>query len=143
MRKAEKAYELFNTLNPINRSSNVEDADIYKCEPYVMTGDIYSNPNHMARGGWSWYTGSAGWLYQSSIEDILGFKKFSDHFILDPVIPKEWEGFNMSYNYEGTRYNIKVERGIYKGLSINGNKVEDDRIPLREDAGEIEVNLVI
>lgn len=143
MRKAEKAYELFNTLNPINRSSNVEDANIYKCEPYVMTGDIYSNPNHMARGGWSWYTGSAGWLYQSSIEDILGFKKFSDHFILDPVIPKEWEGFNMSYNYEGTRYNIKVERGIYKGLSINGNKVEDDRIPLREDAGEIEVNLVI
>ena len=143
MKNGDKAYELFNTLNPINRTLDRESVNIYKSEPYVMAGDIYSNLQHLARGGWSWYTGSAGWLYQVSIEDILGFKKHADYFTLDPVIPKEWKGFEMTYNYEGTKYNIKVERGTEKGMYLNGNKIEDKKIPLKENSGEIDVSLVI
>ncbi len=143
MQNGDKAYELFNTLNPINRALNPESVKIYKSEPYVMAGDIYSNQQHMARGGWSWYTGSAGWLYRVSIEDIIGFKKYFDHFTLEPVIPREWKFFEMKYSYENTHYNIKVERGTDKGLFLNGKKLEDKKVPLKENAGDLEVYLVI
>jgi cyclic beta-1,2-glucan synthetase len=143
MKNGDKAYELFNTLNPINRTLDRDSVNIYKSEPYVMAGDIYSNPQHLARGGWSWYTGSAGWLYQVTIEDILGFKKFADYFTLEPVIPKGWNTFEMKYVYKNTNYNIKVERGELKGLFLNSKKIEDNKISLRENMGEVEVYLVI
>lgn len=143
MNNGDKAYELFNTLNPINRSLSRDKVNTYKSEPYVMAGDIYSNPQHVGRGGWSWYTGSAGWIYRVSIEDILGFKKFSDYFLIKPVIPKEWNFFEMSYTYRETEYNIKVERGEEKGLFLNGKKLDEDKIPLKERAGNLEVYLVI
>jgi cyclic beta-1,2-glucan synthetase len=143
MNDGDKAYELFNTLNPINRSIDRDDMNIYKSEPYVMAGDIYSNPQHLARGGWSWYTGSAGWMYRVSIEDILGFKKFPSYFTLDPVIPEEWNYFEMNYKYKGTDYEIKVEKGDKKGLFLNGKEINDRRVPLKENAGKLEVYLVI
>jgi len=118
MKKGDRAYELLKTLNPINRSLNIETMNVYKSEPYVLAGDIYSNPQHMGRGGWSWYTGSAGWIYQVCVEDILGFKKFGDFFLLDPVLPKDWNGFSMIYTYENTKYSISVERGASKGLYL-------------------------
>ena len=143
MHNGDKAYDLFNTLNPINRSLDEDNIKIYKSEPYVMAGDIYSNPQHMARGGWSWYTGSAGWLYRVCIEDMLGFKKFADHFTLEPVIPKAWKFFEMKYVYKETVYNIEVERGTDKGLYLNSAKLDENKIPLKENAGELEVRLVI
>ncbi|HOD01428.1 MAG TPA: glucoamylase family protein [bacterium] len=143
LKNEKKAYEIFNSLEPIGRSLSNEDAKKYKLEPYAMAGDIYSNPQHLSRGGWSWYTGAAGWLYKVIIEDFLGFKKYADHFSLDPVIPKEWETFSMEYSFENTRYNIKVERGTNKGLYLNDKKIDDGKIPLRENMGEMKVYLVI
>ena len=104
---------------------------------------LYSNPQHMARGGWSWYTGSAGWIYQVCIEDIIGLKKHDDYFLLDPVLPKDWALFEMEYNYMGTKYNIQVEKVLNKGLYLNGSKLEDKKVPLKENAGEVEINLII
>jgi cellobiose phosphorylase len=143
LKNEKKAYEIFNSLEPIGRSLSNEDAKKYKLEPYAMAGDIYSNPQHLSRGGWSWYTGAAGWLYKVIIEDFLGFKKYADHFSLDPVIPKEWETFSMEYSFENTRYNIRVERGTNKGLYLNDKKIDDGKIPLRENMGEMKVYLVI
>ncbi|HRY56837.1 MAG TPA: NdvB, partial [Patescibacteria group bacterium] len=143
MKNGDKAYELFNTLNPINRTLDRDSVNIYKSEPYVMAGDIYSNPQHLARGGWSWYTGSAGWLYRVAIEDILGFKVKQDYFTLEPVLPKEWTEYEMIYSHNNTLYSIKVERGEKKGLYINGNKTDDSKIYFRSDMGNIDIYLVI
>ncbi len=71
----DKAYEYYQMINPINRSLTIDDIQKYKVEPYVIAADIYSNPNHAGRGGWTWYTGSASWAYKIGIEEILGFKK--------------------------------------------------------------------
>ena len=143
MKNGDKAYELFNTLNPINRTLDRDSVNIYKSEPYVMAGDIYSNPQHLARGGWSWYTGSAGWLYRVAIEDILGFKVKQDYFTLEPVLPKEWTEYEMIYSHNNTYYSIKVERGEKKGLFVNGNKMDDSKIYFRSDMGNIDIYLVI
>ena len=143
IKNGDKAYELFNTLNPINRTLDRDSVNIYKSEPYVMAGDIYSNPQHLARGGWSWYTGSAGWLYRVAIEDILGFKVKQDYFTLEPVLPKEWTEYEMIYSHNNTYYSIKVERGEKKGLFVNGNKMDDSKIYFRSDMGNIDIYLVI
>ena len=143
LKDGDKAYEIANVLNPIGRSMDVDGMKKYKLEPYVMAGDIYSNPQHFSRGGWSWYTGSAGWFYQVVIEDFLGFKKYANYFSLNPVIPKDWKTFSMEYTFKNTKYNIKVERGADKGLYLNNKKVDDGKIPLRENLGEMKVYLVI
>ena len=142
-KNADKVQELLNVLNPISRSLDKDKVNVYKSEPYVMVGDIYSNSQHMGRGGWSWYTGSAGWMYQVCIEDVLGLKKFAEYFTLEPVIPKSWKGFDMQYHHKGTNYNITVKRGSHKGLSQNGKVQEDKKIKLIENAGEVIVELVI
>jgi cellobiose phosphorylase len=147
-KRGNKAYELFDMLNPISHSLDKKSVMEYKCEPYVMVGDVYSNPQHLGRGGWSWYTGSAGWIYQVAIEDILGFKKYADFFTMDPVIPEVWSGFEMKYVDGDSTYNIKVKRGKNKGLYIAGKKSDEQKVLLRKgignkDSGDIEVSLII
>jgi cyclic beta-1,2-glucan synthetase len=96
-------------LNPVNRSSSRAAIHRYKVEPYVVSADVYSRPPHVGRGGWTWYTGSAGWMYSAGLEWILGFHLQGASLLLDPCIPKIWESFEIRYRYRSAAYEIKVE----------------------------------
>ena len=88
----QRAFELFQLLNPIEHSRDPVAVQRYKLEPYVLAGDVFSQPPLAGRGGWSWYTGSAAWLYRVGLEFILGLKRSGDTLTLDPCIPPEWKG---------------------------------------------------
>jgi cyclic beta-1,2-glucan synthetase len=115
----DKAAKLFSLLNPINRSSTHEAIDRYKVEPYVVSADVYSQPPHVGRGGWTWYTGSAGWMYRAGLEWILGFRVQGTMLFLDPCIPKTWQGFEIVYRYRSARYEIVVANpsGLSRGVA--------------------------
>lgn len=110
----DKAWELFNILDPVNHARTVDEISRYKIEPYVVAADIYSNPQHVGRGGWSWYTGSAGWLYRLITEVLLGIKlEKGNQLRLTPNLPKDWNGFSVNYAYGKngrTLYKITVKR---------------------------------
>ena len=89
----DEAAEMFHMLNPVNHARHAADAARYRIEPYVMAGDVYSHPAHRGRGGWSWYTGSAGWMYRAGIESILGLRRSGPTFAVDPCIPSAWPDY--------------------------------------------------
>ena len=91
----ERAFEIYQMINPINRSLTKKDVERYKVEPYVIAADIYNNPNHLARGGWTWYTGSAGWFYHIGLTEILGLKKEGNTIRFNPSVPKSWKSFDI------------------------------------------------
>ncbi|MGC2494223.1 GH36-type glycosyl hydrolase domain-containing protein [Candidatus Binatus sp.] len=115
----DKANELFSMLNPINHANTRAGIHRYKVEPYVACADIYSMPPHVGRGGWTWYTGSAGWTYRAGLEWILGFRLRGKTLAIDPCIPKKWPSFDIVYRYGATRYEITVENphGVSRGVS--------------------------
>ena len=92
----DKAGELFAILNPINHASTRAGVHRYKVEPYVAAADVYAEPPHVGRGGWTWYTGSAGWMYRAGIEWILGFRLRGTRLHIDPCIPRAWRGFEIA-----------------------------------------------
>ncbi len=103
-----QAGELFDLLNPIYQSNSIEKATDYRVEPYVVAADIYSKPPYLHRGGWTWYTGSAAWMYRLGLTAILGFKKTGNSLRINPVIPPTWDGFEIIYQYESASYQIEV-----------------------------------
>lgn len=115
----DKAGELFALLNPINHASSRSGVSRYKVEPYVVAADVYAEPPHVGRGGWTWYTGSAGWMYRAGIEWILGFRLRGTKLYLDPCIPRAWQSFEMLFRYHSARYEITVENphGVTRGVS--------------------------
>ncbi|MGZ8497979.1 MAG: GH36-type glycosyl hydrolase domain-containing protein [Candidatus Binatia bacterium] len=118
----DKAGELFALLNPINHASSRTGVYRYKVEPYVVAADIYAEAPHVGRGGWTWYTGSAGWMYRAGIEWILGFRVRGTRLYLDPCIPRAWKRFDIAFCYHSARYIIAVEnpQGVARGvLSID------------------------
>jgi cyclic beta-1,2-glucan synthetase len=110
--KADRAMEVFNMLNPVRRSMNRADVQRYKVEPYVVAADVYSEAPHAGRGGWTWYTGSAGWLYRAGLEWILGFRVRENRLTLVPCVPPGWQGFTIHYRHgqHGTPYEIIVDQ---------------------------------
>ncbi len=124
----DKANELFALLNPINHANTRAGIHRYKVEPYVACADVYSIPPHVGRGGWTWYTGSAGWMYRAGLEWILGFQLRGKTLLIDPCIPKKWPGFEIVYRYGATRYEIAVENphGVSRGVTsfeLDGNSL--------------------
>jgi cyclic beta-1,2-glucan synthetase len=115
----DKSAELFSIVNPINRSSTPVDADRYKVEPYVACADVYAAPAHVGRGGWTWYTGSSGWLHRAGLEWILGFRLKGDSLYLDPCVPRAWPRFEILFRYRSAKYEIAVEnpQGVSRGVS--------------------------
>ena len=115
----DKAADLLSLINPINRSATRASVHRYKVEPYVAAADVYSEPPHTGRGGWTWYTGSAGWMYQAGIESILGLHRQGAFLILAPCIPKNWPGFEIVFRHGATRYEITVENphGVNRGIA--------------------------
>ena len=105
------AYFLYSLINPIHRTQTLADVLKYKVEPYCIAADIYSNPQHPGRGGWTWYTGSASWAYKTGIENILGVRKNGDKLTIEPCVPTDWNNYTIRYKYGTAMYIIKYERG--------------------------------
>jgi len=131
----DKAGELFELINPINHTGNPMDVSRYKAEPYVMAADVYAVNPHIGRGGWTWYTGSAGWMYRAGLESILGFQKRGDILVIDPCIPKTWRQYSVQYKYAASLYEITVinPEGINRGVrqvSVDGEISADSQIHL-------------
>ena len=105
----DKAVELFGMLNPITHTSTPHDVERYRVEPYASAGDVYSAAAHVGRGGWTWYSGSSGWLYRAGVEWLLGVRLQGARVVIDPCIPAAWPGFTMTFRHRGARYDIVVE----------------------------------
>ena len=130
------AHKTFEMINPISHTKTKEDCEIYKTEPYVVVADVYNSKNHVGRGGWSWYTGSASWLYRAGIDGILGLKLFGGKgFKIEPNVPTEWEEYEIKYTHKDSTYNIKVKKSDTSKIFINGNENYLDYIPY-ENSGE-------
>ncbi len=136
----DRAGELFSLLNPISHGSTRADIERYKVEPYVMAADVYSEASHVGRGGWTWYTGSAAWMYRAGLEWLLGFRLRGSTLIIDPCIPKGWPGFEITFQHGSTRYEIKVDnpnavsRGVSR-LMLDGRVLPSDAPVLLSDDG--------
>lgn len=142
MRNTDMAWKIFNMLNPINHANTMMEASRYKVEPYVMAADVYAVPPHTGRGGWTWYTGASGWMYNVGIQHILGFKKKADRIIIEPCIPRDWTEYNIRYKHnKNTIYNIIVrnQNSTNTGkveIILDGKKLEGNEIGLAEDGIE-------
>jgi len=106
----ERTWELFAMLNPVNHGAGPAEIQAYQVEPYVMCADIYGMAPHTGRGGWTWYTGAAGWMYRLIVETLLGIQLKVDHLLIAPCIPTHWESYKIHYRYRETLYHITVKR---------------------------------
>jgi cyclic beta-1,2-glucan synthetase len=142
------AMELFHMINPINHTRSPEDVERYKVEPYVVAADIYGHTMHMGRGGWTWYTGSAGWMYQAAIEALLGLRRAGNVLIFDPCIPAMWPGFSLTCRHGRTTYHVTVSnperrcRGVC-ATTLDGVAVPPGAIPIDDDGGTHRVDVEI
>ncbi len=129
--RGERAVALFDLLNPIHHADSREKTGRYKTEPYAVAGDVYSEPPHTGRGGWSWYTGSASWLYRAALENILGFRLRGNRLTLAPCVPADWEGYEITLRHGSTTYAIRaVRRGAGRGRRAGrrgGRKSDEGR----------------
>ncbi len=145
----DKANELFRFMNPINRSSSRANVQRYKVEPYVVSGDIYAEAPHVGRGGWTWYTGSAGWLYRAGMEWILGFRVRGMILSIDPCIPRNWPGYSIDFRYHSAIYKIKVENpsNVARGVALtelDGKLLPGSvSIPLADDGAVHNIRIVL
>ncbi|MEO6065026.1 MAG: glycosyl hydrolase family 65 protein, partial [Lysobacterales bacterium] len=135
---SERAWELMRLINPVNHGRSADDIAIYKVEPYVVAADVYAVAPHVGRGGWTWYTGSAGWMYRLAVESLLGLRREGDTLRLNPCIPKEWPGYSIRYRYRDTVYSIHVQQQQQADsrMRIDGVEQAEQVIPLRDDRVE-------
>jgi cyclic beta-1,2-glucan synthetase len=145
-----QATDLFSLLNPINHARTRADVHRYKTEPYVVAADIYAVAPHIGRGGWTWYTGSAGWMQRAGIESILGLRVLGAALRLDPCIPKTWPGFDLVFRYRSARYDIKVENpnSISRGVTLaelDGKALPANQplFPLADDGATHRIRIVL
>jgi cyclic beta-1,2-glucan synthetase len=148
--EGDSAGELLRMLNPINRTASRAGVHAYKVEPYVVAADIYSVPPHARRGGWTWYTGSAGWMHRAGVEWMLGIRKRGNTLSIDPCIPREWPGFQVRYRHGTTPYKIDVSnpRNVMRGvvqIVLDGEPLEPVRsiVPLVDDGRTHDVRVVL
>ncbi len=142
-----RAGELLSIINPVNHAGSAESIAIYKVEPYVVASDVYALPPHTGRGGWTWYSGSAGWMYRLIVESILGLRLEANNLHIEPCIPAHWTSCKMNYRYRETVYHITVYRtpaadGVTM-LTVDGIERHDLVIPLVDDRQKHEVDLQI
>lgn len=128
-----RAWELFEMLNPINHGRHPDQIQRYKVEPYVMSADIYASPPHTGRGGWTWYTGAAGWMYQLTIETLLGLHLEVDRLRIAPCFPADWSSFKIHYRFRETQYHIIVNRVVAVSkhkvrVTIDGNLIDSETL---------------
>jgi cellobiose phosphorylase len=144
----DRAFELYQMINPLTHASTRADAEQYKVEPYVVVADLYTAAGHLGRGGWTWYTGSASWMYRVGLEAILGFRKRGDKLAIEPCLPSAWKEYTIEYRHLSSTYTITVKNpdGVQRGRSevvVDGQPVADAQIPLGDDGGHHEVTVVL
>ena len=129
-----RAWELTNMINPVNHGKTKQGVAIYKVEPYVISADVYAVAPHTGRGGWSWYTGSAGWMYRLIVESLLGLRLEVDKLYFEPCLPADWPSFNMHYRYRDTLYHITVlQTEAEQSVTLDGVLLTGLAIPLSDD----------
>ena len=144
----DEVAELFHMLNPINHTRTAADVERYKAEPYVMAGDVYGRAPHAGRGGWSWYTGSASWMYRAGLESMLGLRRHGSTISIDPCIPSAWPAYEVVWRVRDTTYRIAVSnpdrqcRGVLRA-SLDGAAIDAMAIPIVDDGGTHEVSVVL
>jgi len=146
--ETERAWELFSLLNPIQHATNLPDVNRYKIEPYVVAADVYGVAPHTGRGGWSWYTGSAGWMYRLIVETLLGLRLEVDKLRLNPCLPRAWESFKIHYRHRDTFYHITVQRAGGEGakpvhVTVDGQAQPAATIQLVNDRREHAVAVLV
>jgi len=137
----DRAFELYQMLNPLTHARTKEDVARYKVEPYVVAADVYTATGHLGRGGWTWYTGSASWMYRAGLENILGFTKRGATLRFDPCVPRSWGSASLEYTYHSARYRVEIRNpaGVSRGVrlvSLDGAVVADGVVPLVDDGKE-------
>ena len=142
------AHSLFQMINPIRRADSAAKAARYQVEPYVISADVYGVAPHIGRGGWSWYTGSSGWMYRLGIEGLLGLQRNATHLWLDPCIPAHWPGFSLRLRVGRTYYHFTVEnpQGVQRGVitvTLDGLPVATERVPLNDDGALHEIVVML
>jgi cellobiose phosphorylase len=141
----QRAWDLLQMINPIRHGDSKERIAVYKVEPYVMAADVYAYPPQVGRGGWSWYTGSAGWMYRLIVESLLGLKVEGERMTITPCMPVDWESYRMSYRYRNTMYHILVNqtRNSRINTKLDGVEQSGGLIHLVDDLFEhhIEISL--
>ena len=141
-----RAWELLGMINPVNHSNSPEGIATYKVEPYVVAADVYAVAPHTGRGGWTWYTGSAGWMYRLIVESLLGLKLDVDRLRFSPCLPPDWKGFKMYYRYRETVYEIDVRQQAGAEsrtvVTVDGTERPDDTVPLVDDRRNHSVGIV-
>ena len=134
-----RAWELLAMINPVNHANSPEAVATYKAEPYVVAADVYAVSPHIGRGGWTWYTGSAGWMYRLILESLLGLRREGDTLRFVPCLPGDWESFTVHYRYRETVYHITVVQmggGSVAGVTVDGVVQSDSAIALLDDRQE-------
>jgi cellobiose phosphorylase len=127
--RGERAVELWNLINPVYHATTPEQVQRYKVEPYVVCADVYGASPHTSRGGWTWYTGSASWLYRVAIETILGFRLRGSALRVNPRIPSGWPGFELVYQYQSATYRIVVDNSAATGCGVRSVELDHQRLP--------------
>ena len=141
-----RAAELFGMLNPVRHADSPKGVDLYKVEPYVMAGDVYGAPPHTGRGGWTWYSGSSGWMYRVGLETILGFRLRAGRLEIEPCIPPGWSGYEVTYRLGSATYHVVVEnsgetgRGV-RSLTIDGQVVPPGAVDVADDGSRHEIHI--
>jgi cyclic beta-1,2-glucan synthetase len=144
----DEAMEIFHLLNPVNHMRSPEAVERYRAEPYAVAADVYAHPMHLGRGGWTWYTGSAGWLYQAGVQGLLGLRRRGDTISIDPCIPTVWPEYQIEWKVAGTRYRFLIDnpercaRGV-ASAQLDGKPIDAAAIPLLSDGGDHEVRIVL
>ena len=144
----DEAMELFHLINPINHARSAEEMERYRVEPYVVAADVYAHPMHVGRGGWTWYTGSAAWMYQAAVQALLGVQRTATTIRVEPCIPTVWPQYSVEWRIDGTRYLFTVLNPDHRSHGIasaelDGVSVDASAIPLKNDRGSHEVRIVL
>ncbi len=132
---AERAWELLALLNPISHGGNAEGVARYQVEPYVVAGDVYAFSPHAGRGGWTWYTGSAGWMYQLITESLLGLKRAGNKLCVSPLLPAHWNALDIQYRFGDAHYNISCRWELEEeaAVVVDGKSLHNAEIALVND----------
>jgi cellobiose phosphorylase len=141
-----RAWELLSIINPLNHGSTPEEVAIYRAEPYIVAADVYALPPHTGRGGWTWYTGAAGWMYRLFIESLLGLRLDVDKLRFAPCLPADWKSFLMHYRYRDTFYHITVTGtgpDEVVSVTVDGLVRSDGSVSLVDDQREHYVEIKI
>ena len=147
LRRGDFAHELLSFINPIYRSSDRDSVARYRVEPYAVAADIYSAPAHVGRGGWTWYTGAAGWMYRVTLEHLLGIKREGQWLRIEPCVPTAWPGYKVTLRIDGAEYAIEVDNsgraGDVASVAVDGTAVADARVRLEPGSGRHVVHVVL